>query len=190
MKKTKIFISAGHYPRRTGTQNKNLRLKEHYEAQKVVKLLVAKNDQQSGMDLVEVPPGTLREKLKFITPRETPESCAVEVHFNSCRSRQGEGVECLHYPGSSKGKFLAARLQDALLGVLPFSSRGLRDRGDLYFLSATRSPAVIVEPLFIDNDRAAAYLHYPRAHCLIAGALYAGIKAYVNHFTQTHTKGV
>lgn len=183
MEKTKIFISAGHYPKRPGAQNKKLRLKEHFEAQKIVKLLVKKNDQQSLIELVEVPSVTLREKIDYIHSREFVGACAIEIHFNAYCSGQGEGIECLHYPGSSKGKFLAARLQDALLRVLPFPSRGLRDREDLYFLSATSIPAVIVETLFLDNDRDAAWLLYPRAHYLIAGALYNGINAY-NHYTQ------
>ena len=188
MEKTKVFISAGHYPKRPGVQNKKLRLKEHFEAQKIIKLLVKKNDLQSPIELVEVPPVTLREKIDFIQSREFAGSCAIEVHFNAFCSGQGEGIECLHYPGSSKGQFLAARLQDALSGLLPFPSRGLRDREDLYFISATSIPAVIVEPLFLDNDRAAGYLLYPRAHCLIAGALYAGICAYVQHYTPKGEK--
>ena len=64
--------------------------------------------------------------------------------------------------------------------LLPFTDRGLKKRDDLYLLKATTIPAVIVEILFIDNDQEASYLFYPRAHLLIAKAIFRGIEEHID----------
>ncbi len=180
--KPTVFVSAGHYPQKSGAINKKLRLKEHFEAQKIVSALCKNVAQQSAIDYVQVEPGPLQQKVPFINSASTKNSIAVEVHFNAFQPNKAQGIETLFYPGSNKGRFLAARLQTALLDLLPFPDRGPKERDDLYFLAATNIPAVIIEALFIDNDREAYYLLYPRAHYLIGKTIHCGIKQYFNHY--------
>ncbi|MEW5804337.1 MAG: N-acetylmuramoyl-L-alanine amidase [bacterium] len=182
-----VFISAGHYPQKPGAINKGLRLKEHFEAQKVA-VCFSKLEERSNYKFQLIQPDTLYKKVELISSQKVKDSklygaIAIEIHFNSCPNpNTGQGIETLYYQESQEGKVLAHCIQRELLGVLPFVDRGIKGRDDLYFLNATPAPAVIVEALFLNNDREARYLFYPRAHLLIAQAISDGIQGFYGLF--------
>jgi len=79
----------------------------------------------------------------------------VSLHCNAF-NRQASGSETLYHQNSTKGKEVAAILQEQLVGHLGLPNRGIKakgaeDRGG-YLLRYTAAPCVIVEPFFIDND--------------------------------------
>lgn len=78
---------------------------------------------------------------------------AVELHANSA-TPQATGTEMIHFPGSSKGKFLAGCLQRRVVEGLGLPDRGTKTpwqgRG-MGFLRGTICPAVVAEPFFISN---------------------------------------
>ena len=180
MEKAKAFISVGHYPKRPGAINTKYGLIEHHEARKIVDALFTEIITPKSIFIYSpVSSLPLKEKVSFINSQAIEGSIALEIHFNAWEPNKAQGIETLYFPKSEKGKALAGCIQDALLGLLPFADRGIKERDNLYFLKATAIPTVIVEVLFIDNDQEASYLFYPRSHLLIARALFQGIEGYI-----------
>ena len=180
MEKAKAFVSVGHYHRRPGAVNTKYGLIEHHEARKIVDALFTKIITPKSIFIYSpVSSLPLKEKVSFINSQAIEGSIALEIHFNACKPNQAQGIETLYFPGSKQGEILAGHIQESLLNALPFKDRGLKERDDLYLLKATSVPAVIAEVLFIDNDQEASYLFYPRAHLLIAQALFKGIENHI-----------
>ena len=170
----KIFISPGHYPEKSGAVNEQFELEEHQEAVKVVDALFQLPS--TNNDYIMVPAGTLKKKIDFISGHG-PCGLAVEIHFNACESKQGRGIETLYLTDDSK--ILAHSCQESLVNTLPLIDRGIKPRNDLYLLNQCPVPAVIIEVLFIDNAEDVQYLFFPRAHEIIARAIYQGIERYL-----------
>lgn len=129
---------------------------------------------------------TLSEKARKVN-RLDP-SCAVEVHLNASVERDGgRGHMTLYQPGSAHGQVLAAHLSRALADVLPGRvNLGPRRaeppwtaRPRLTFLADTACPAVIVEALHVSNEDEAAWLALPDAPLVVAGAVAAGIRSWL-----------
>jgi len=78
----------------------------------------------------------------------------VEQHLNGYNTK-ASGTSTLRYPGfhpnGIKSKKLATFIQLELVKALGLRDRGLSDRSDLYALRNTLMPAIIMEPLFMDN---------------------------------------
>jgi len=196
-KSTTAFIAAGHHPKYPGAANITYQLAEHHEAKKILDLIAQCLLQRNILGGKQPPspsplqvryvltaPEYLHEKVAFINKEadKKGDDIAVEIHFNSSANQPNQacGIETLYFQGSEKGKVLADSIQKALLFLLPFSDRGIKERDNLYFLHKTAIPAVIVETFFIDNDREASYLFYPRSHLLIAQTIIRGIEDYYN----------
>jgi N-acetylmuramoyl-L-alanine amidase len=163
----RIAISAGHNVKAKGASYQGV-----FEYDLTVKwrsLIVA----ALGRHALIVPTGGLVDKVAFINSHNC--DAAIEVHFNASPSGKGSGCETLYSPGSIKGIRLAMHIQGEL-AELCAPSRGVKegwyqqdrpnyvdypgdingDERQLYFLRATNCPAVIVEPLFINElDRIA-----------------------------------
>ena len=163
-----IFISAGHHISRQGASYNGVT--EFELAVKWVDLIV----ELLGGKATRVPNGTLKVKVDFINANVTPQSIAVEIHFNSAQiwkdlnangvidddemKHVGRGSETLYYPGSVTGKVAAQLIQDAL-GQIFKPCRGIKKgwyqmnpaKGIDYFLKRTRCTSLIIEPEFIDN---------------------------------------
>lgn len=81
----------------------------------------------------------------------------VSIHCNSVhvsQSHRAEGIETLFYAGSPRGEALARAIQDELVLAFPgHLDRGLKPRGDLTVLIATRMPAALVEVEFLSQPR-------------------------------------
>ncbi len=80
----------------------------------------------------------------------------VEQHFNGFDGT-ATGTVTLRYGGFTpmgiKTKKLASAIQLELVKTLGLRDRGIADRPDLYALKNTQMPAVIMEPLFMDNPK-------------------------------------
>ena len=164
-----ILVSAGHHAAAQGAQFKGST--EWEEAVLWRDIIV----QEIGEHRAHaIPSGTLPQKVQYINARSP--WMAVEIHFNSAIDAEGkhvgEGFETLYYPGSVKGRIVAAEVQKHLSWALQTRNRGIKEgwyrmdapgrvdyHGDVdgdetidYFLRKTRCPAVILEPEFIHRQ--------------------------------------
>jgi hypothetical protein len=80
----------------------------------------------------------------------------VSIHTNA---GGGHGTEVLYK--SAGGRTLADHVLQGLLGALPYQSRGLKFRDDLYVLNATSMYAALAESLFHDCARTSGYQGHP-----------------------------
>ena len=80
----------------------------------------------------------------------------VSIHTNA---GGGHGTETLYV--SSGGKTLAGKVQNGLLSKLPYQSRGLKKRTDLYVLNKTSMYACLLESVFHDCAKTSGYTGHP-----------------------------
>ena len=80
----------------------------------------------------------------------------VSVHSNA---GGGHGTETLYV--STGGKVLADKVQNGLLSKLPYQSRGLKKRTDLYVLNKTSMYACLLESVFHDCAKTSGYTGHP-----------------------------
>lgn len=170
-----IFVSAGHYPEVDGYFNAKLKLSEHRECYKIVKEIMYIGDNKYYK---LVSPDSLSSKVDFINNEsDCTKDLAIEIHLNSCpQPNTANGMEVLRYSNSEYGLKASVSVLDSMKNYLPFRNRGIKNRNDLYFLKHTRIAAIIIEVLFLNNDRDANYLLYDRAHITIARAIVEGIE--------------
>lgn len=74
----------------------------------------------------------------------------VSIHFNAHRDRSIKGIETFYYPGSTKGRSLAGKVQTELANRINSKNRGIKS-GRLKVLRLTKHPAILVECSFISN---------------------------------------
>ena len=160
----RIALSAGHWPKARGACSGEVC--EHEQAAYWC-ALIGRHLDAAGVQVYHVPTGPLRDKVEDINRAGV--DAAIEVHFNACGGCGAQGAETLYYPGSRKGETLATAIQRGMVGAGAVD-RGVKEgwykqdypdridyAGDVdgderidYFLEATRMPAVIVEPEFIE----------------------------------------
>lgn len=147
-----IYISAGHHPSKKGATFEDFA--EYDEALTWMDLIMA----HLGSKGVRVPTGVLKDKVNFINKGVA--TLALEIHFNSAMNGKGEnigsGCETLYFPGSTKGKSLAEKVQASLTkhfspdrGVKEGWYRMDKSNGPDFFLAKTDCPSVIIEPEFV-----------------------------------------
>lgn len=169
-----VAISAGHHEGARGAGANNFF--EYPETMKWATILMTIiNDRYPEIRAHLVPAESLTEKVRFINALHDQYklSFALEVHFNSSPGGGASGSESLFCPGTKKGVRAANIIQNAI-GELMAPNRGTKegwykmDRpgivdydGDMdgdehpdYFLKATKCPAVVVEPEFIQHQGA------------------------------------
>lgn len=89
----------------------------------------------------------------------------VSVHSNA-GGGQGHGTETLYK--TQGGMVLAQAVQDGLLSFLPYQSRGLKHRDDLYVLNATSMYACLAEVVFHDCTAVSGFQgHPPSESCFL-----------------------
>lgn len=74
----------------------------------------------------------------------------ISIHFNASNG-SGHGVEVLVYSDRSKAKPYAQNICDSIAS-LGFANRGVKIRTNLYVLRKTKSPSLLVECCFCDNQ--------------------------------------
>lgn len=173
-----LFISTGHHPNQPGARSRYIDKNEHELCREIVKCVLVISGRRNVM---HVPSASLSRKIYWIN-RESANltnPIAVEVHLNSCPPQyKASGFETLYYPTSGQGKKLAEYMQSALSRYLPFEDRGIKSRDNLGLLNQTNIPAIIVEPLFMNNKEEVQYLKYPRFCNIIANAILEGVGYY------------
>nr|WP_312986025.1 N-acetylmuramoyl-L-alanine amidase [Clostridioides sp.] len=110
----------------------------------------------------------------------------IELHLNSYNG-SAKGTEVLYC--SNTGKMYAQRVVNKLGTV--FSSRGVKDRPDLYMLNSTDCPAIMIETFFCDSKtdyEIAQKVGYGEVAKLIAeGILNRSIENVSNNETKPQT---
>jgi hypothetical protein len=88
------------------------------------------------------------EERTYKLPRINGKKCdlCIELHLNSYNG-SAKGTEVLYC--SNTGKMYAQRVVNKLGTV--FTSRGVKDRPDLYMLNSTDCPAIMIETFFCDS---------------------------------------
>lgn len=77
---------------------------------------------------------------------------ACEIHLNAAENPSANGMEVLYYHRSKNGKAVASTVLDTMKSKLPFKTRGVVPRSDIYFLSRTRCVAILIEVCFITSS--------------------------------------
>lgn len=93
---------------------------------------------------------------------------AAELHLNSSKYHNARGCEVLYL--SQKGKEFADRIQAQLTTV--FEDHGNDKRDNLYMLTQTEAPAVIIESFFCDNAADCALAEETDVALLIAQGIH------------------
>ena len=98
----------------------------------------------------------------------------ISLHANSVANPAAHGTEVYHYPGSARGRRLAACLQSRLVAELGTADRGVKE-ANFQVLRETDCPAALVEVAFLSNEAdrrlLTGYAGQLAAAVAIAGAL-------------------
>ena len=112
---------------------------------------------------------------------ESGADLVVSIHQNSYHEESVSGGQVFYYRDSSKGKALAAILQDRFDYVLGEQNRRLpKANGNYYLLLHVKCPIVIVECGFLSNRREAALLNSGEYQDKLAYTIHMGIMEYLN----------
>lgn len=103
----------------------------------------------------------------------------ISIHFNSAAPTNEEtGTEVLYSNVNGQSKYLAQNIVNRLTNEFDFKNRRDKYRDDLYILTNTKAPSVIVEGMFItskgDMDKFISYgsqAYEKMAQAIIEGAL-------------------
>jgi len=167
----KIAVSVGHFP---GEDKKDIEYPANVQVATLLHSLFVVNG--FACDIFK---GMLIEKVKGINAWGA--TAAVECHFNQLHwpfdpKEYGAGFETCVWPKSLKAKAWAGHVLTEFGERLPFDRRGtgILERGDLYFCKHTHCPALIIEPLFLDNPLESVFLKMKRGYEFIAASVFHG----------------
>ncbi len=147
----KCALVIGHKPGSPGAVNKTSGTTEYELNDSLANDIIAALD---GVEVEKVYRDTysgLPAKINALEPDFT-----ISMHCNAF-NKKAEGSEVLYYHTSLNSHAIAAVLQEKFVNNLGLKDRGTKaktveDRGG-YLLYNTKSPCVIAEPFFIDNDK-------------------------------------
>jgi len=145
------------------------------------------NNSSAIIDTSNIKPYNKSLSYKAFFVKRDGYDLTVETHLNSAVTKLATGIEVLYGIGRVESKNLATNLAESLAKFIPLKLRhgnGVIDRKNLYILKAIQCPSVIVEVLFLSNEKDKSYLTFPRSAEIIANSLYEGILNYIS------TKGV
>ncbi|MCR1955864.1 N-acetylmuramoyl-L-alanine amidase [Clostridioides mangenotii] len=149
----KIAIIVGHSILKSGLCTSAVGVVNEYQYCKILSDFLAKILRASGcaVDVIICPERQFTNKSQERTyklPRINGKKydLVIELHLNSYNG-SAKGTEVLYC--SNTGKIYAQRVVNKLGTV--FTSRGVKDRPDLYMLNSTDCPAIMIETFFCDN---------------------------------------
>lgn len=164
-----IMLSAGHDSRFWGASNIHYGVIEHYLALDICDMVMARFGHDIRVGFLDMSKharmwkkrqDSLNAKVALLNHLHQiePVDLAIELHFNACPSHLGHGAECLYWGNqegeiSERSKYFA----DLFLPELEafdgkIDGRDNRHDQSLAWLSQTAMPAIVMEPLFIDNE--------------------------------------
>ncbi|WP_315169474.1 N-acetylmuramoyl-L-alanine amidase [Metaclostridioides mangenotii] len=149
----KIAITVGHSILKSGLCTSANGVVNEYQYCKILADFLAKILRSAGctVDVIISPEKQFTSKNQERTykiPRINGKKydLVIELHLNSYNG-SAKGTEVLYC--SNTGKMYAQRVVNKLGTV--FTSRGVKDRPDLYMLNSTDCPAIMIETFFCDN---------------------------------------
>ncbi len=101
----------------------------------------------------------------------------VSIHFNGHSNTSYKGIETFYYPGSSKGRKLAGKIQRELGNRIKTKNRGIK-ASRLKVLRLTKGPAVLIECGFLSNKWENNRCNASWLREIIAEEIVQGIMAY------------
>lgn len=170
----KIAVSVGHYQ---GEPTRDIEYPANETVANMLHNLLVVNGFKA-----EIFHGKLPDKVRAINDYNP--DIAIESHFNRLHwpytDEYGSGYEVCIWGGSVYGKVLGGKIIEGFSNKLPFRRRGtgVLERTNLYFLKHTKCPALILEPLFLDNPLEAKFVEFEKGYQFIADAVYSGIVEY------------
>ena len=149
-------LVVGHKPNKPGACNKKYKICEYqFNDQLACNIYDYLKDHETGIKTRIIRRDTYKSLPNDINTIG-PDFC-ISLHCNAFNGRWN-GTETLYYHKSKKGKLMAEILQKNIIEVLEFKDRGILPRGTEdrggYLLRYIDAPCVIVEPFFIDNNKA------------------------------------
>lgn len=147
----KIILNAGHTKRGAGSGAVGY-IKESEETRKVVShIKYYLEGKGHEVVLANVDTAISQSMYLYSVARKAnkhPDAdLFVSVHFNA---GGGQGCECLTWKGKKTVPAVAICEE---LNKLGLRNRGIKDGSDLYVISKTKAPAVLVECCFVDNKK-------------------------------------
>lgn len=143
----KVFLSAGHGGSDPGAVAYGMKEKDIN-----LNIMLACNEVlvRHGVNTVLSRTGDEDDSVKqeVIEANASEADAAVSFHTNAGK---GDGSESWYSKGSAKGERLAD-LCEKHIKAIGQNSRGIKPTTNLWFVKATKMPAVICECAFIDND--------------------------------------
>jgi len=189
-----IILSAGHDNDRYGADNVKYHLREHCCALQicdVVMSLFTGNKEIAFLDVdIHLTQFTdyqdsLKWKIHSINAIHElkPVSLVIELHFNAFAGG-ADGCETLYNTDTEKE--YAEILQRHIQQALGNRDRGIKHRDNLGFIMDTKCPGIILEPLFIDNDKDARPLLTYKGRLALAEAIVEGIREIIRKDYKAH----
>ena len=193
----KILIDAGHGIDTPGKRSPDGSFLEYLWNRQVADLVLARL-RASGLDadlvVTETNDITLRTRAmrvnRICDRLGASNVLLVSIHANAAGNGKSwmyaTGWECHTSPGKTKSDALAECFYKSFAAAFP-EKRMRRDLSDgdsdkesnLYILTKTRCPAVLLENFFYDNREECAWLLLPGTKDRVADAIVAGIKKYI-----------
>ena len=167
----KIVLNAGHTKSGAGSGAVGY-LNESEETRKVVNLvkryLVGKGHEViiANVDKAESQAAYLYGVARKAN-KEIDADLFVSIHFNA---GGGHGCECFTWKGKKSAAAVGICEE---LSALGFRNRGVKDGSNLYLISKTKTPAVLVEVCFVDSMADAK--RYKKFGNVVAQAITRGI---------------
>lgn len=146
----KIILNAGHTKKGAGSGAVGY-LNESAETRKVVSL-IKYYLQGKGHEVIVANVDKAESRSAYLygvaakANKHEDADLFVSVHFNA---GGGQGCECYTWKGKPTAQAVAVCRELASLG---FVNRGVKDGSDLYVISKTRMPALLVEVCFADSS--------------------------------------
>ena len=167
----KIVLNAGHTKSGAGSGAVGY-LNESEETRKVVNL-VKRYLEGKGHDVVIANVDKAESQAAYLygvarkANKEIDADLFVSIHFNA---GGGHGCECFTWKGKKSAAAVGICEE---LSALGFRNRGVKDGSNLYLISKTKTPAVLVEVCFVDSMADAK--RYKKFGNVVAQAITRGI---------------
>lgn len=150
----KICITVGHSILKSGASTSASGVVNEYQYCKGLAPVLANVLKKEGhlVDVIICPEREFTNKnqeksYKLLRINGKGYDLCVELHLNSF-NKTAKGTEVLYY--SNSGKMFAQRVVNKLGNI--FSSRGVKERRELYILNGTDCPTILIETFFCDNQ--------------------------------------